>query len=258
MIMNKLAQIIIPATLLVASATTYAETSDGKTLAVSAGWAHIMPQGSKQGVYSTSNNRAVSATGFTSDAGFDLEHTDTAEFKIDYLVNDNVSLGLILGVPPRLDIKGEGSLLGGKLNLDKFSKVGDIKVYSPVITGKYHFGALTNKFRPYVGAGLMYAHFSGLKLDSGIQNDALLKATQGSITNVKVRDAIAPVAFLGADYSINKDWFVTASVSYVKLDTHASLDVSGKHPLAGAYTVKGDTKIEINPIVTYLGVGFRF
>ncbi|MCF9034921.1 OmpW/AlkL family protein [Acinetobacter nectaris] len=256
--MNKLTYMIAPVALALVSAAAHAETTDGKTIAVSAGWAHIMPQGSKQGVYSTSNNKLVSSTGFTSNAGFDLEKTNTAEFKIDYLVNDNVSLGLILGVPPRLDIKGEGSLLSGKLNLDKFSKVGDIKVYSPVITGKYHFGAVTNKFRPYIGAGLMYAHFSDLRLDSGIQNDPLLKATNGSITNVKVRDAIAPVAFLGADYNVNKDWFITASVSYVQLDTHASLNVSGKHPLAGSYNVQGDTKIEINPIVTYLGFGFRF
>ncbi|MCF8998887.1 OmpW/AlkL family protein [Acinetobacter nectaris] len=253
--MNKLTYMIAPVALALVSAAAHAETTDGKTIAVSAGWAHIMPQGSKQGVYSTSNVSFLAKP--EPNSGFDLEKTDTAEFKIDYLVNDNVSLGMILGVPPRLDIKGEGSLLGGGLNLDKFSKVGDIKVYSPVITGKYHFGAVTNKFRPYIGAGLMYAHFSDLKLDSGIQNDPLLKVTHGSITNVKVKDAIAPVAFLGADYNVNKDWFITASVSYVQLDTHASLNVSGVTN-TGAYKVQGDTKIEINPIVTYLGFGFRF
>lgn len=256
--MKKFTQALIPAALLAVSFAAHAETSDGKVLAVSAGWAHIMPQGTKKGVQSTSNNPLVSPSGFTSNAGFELENSDTAEFKFDYLVNDNVSVGLIVGVPPTFDIKGKGSLLNNNLHLDNFSKVGEVKVYSPVITGKYTFGTVESKFRPYVGAGFMYAHFSNFKLDSSVANSPLLQATNGSIGNVKIDDAVAPVAFIGADYNITKNWFATASVSYVHLSTHASLDIQGTHPLAGAFNVRGESKIEINPIVTYLGVGYRF
>lgn len=256
--MKKLTKALIPAALFAVSFATHAETSDGKVLAVSAGWAHIMPQGTKKGVQSTSNNPLVSPSGFTSNAGFELENSDTAEFKFDYLVNDNVSVGLIVGVPPTFDIKGKGSLLNNNLHLDNFSKVGEVKVYSPVITGKYTFGTVESKFRPYVGAGFMYAHFSNFKLDSSVANSPLLQATNGSIGNVKIDDAVAPVAFIGADYNITKNWFATASVSYVHLSTHASLDIQGTHPRAGAFNVRGESKIEINPIVTYLGVGYRF
>lgn len=257
-LMNKLAQIMIPVVFATASFATHAATSDGKQFAVSLGWAHIMPQGEQQGVYTDSNNRAVSSTGFTSNSGFEFENSNTAEIKFDYLVNDNVSLGLVLGMPPKVDIKGKGSLLNNQLNLDKFNKVGDIKIYSPVITGKYHFGTVENKLRPYVGVGLMYARFSDFNLDSELVNDPLLKATKGSITNVKVDNTIAPVVLAGFDYSITKEWFVTASVSYVHLNTHASLDVNGTHPLAGSYKVQGSAKVEINPVVTYLGFGYRF
>lgn len=256
--MKQLVKVIVPATLLSLSFASHAQTSDGKTFAVSAGWAHIMPQGSKQGVMSESSNQNVSKTGFTSDAGFELEHSDTVEFKIDYLINDNVSLGLVLGVPPKLDIKGKGKLLNEKLNLDKFDKVGEVKVYSPVLTAKYHFGTADSKFRPYIGAGIMYAHFDNIKLDSALTNDPLLVATQGTIGNVKVDDAIAPVAFIGADYNMSSQWFATASVSYTHLNTNASLEVNGTHPQAGAFMVEGKTKIEVNPIVTYVGFGYRF
>ncbi|MHA3097147.1 OmpW/AlkL family protein [Acinetobacter brisouii] len=251
--MKKLTKALIPAALFAVSFATHAETSEGKVLAVSAGWAHIMPQGTKQGVTSTG-----AVNGFDSTAGFELENSDTAEFKFDYLVNDNVSLGLIVGVPPTFDIKGKGVLLkdfGGGLNLNR--KVGEVKVYSPVITGKYTFGTVESKFRPYVGAGFMYAHFSNFKLDSAIANDAILQGIHGTIHNVKIDDAVAPVAFIGADYNINKNWFATASVSYVHLSTHANLQVSGKYgPVP--IEVHGSSKIEINPIVTYLGVGYRF
>lgn len=246
--MKKFTQALIPAALLAVSFAAHAETSDGKVLAVSAGWAHIMPQGTKQGVYNTPNVFPAP------EAGFELENSDTAEFKFDYLVNDNVSLGLILGVPPTFDIKGKGQLLGGALNLDEFSKVGDVKVYSPVVTGKYTFGAVNNKLRPYVGAGFMYAHFSNFKLDSAVVSDTASKGI--SIRNVKIDDAVAPVAFIGADYNITKNWFATASVSYVHLSTNAKLDVASN--TTGATLVTGRSKIEINPIVTYLGVGYRF
>ena len=258
--MKKFTQALIPAALLAVSFAAHAETSDGKVLAVSAGWAHIMPQGTKQGVYNTPNVFPAP------EAGFELENSDTAEFKFDYLVNDNVSLGLILGVPPTFDIKGKGSLLGRALPLDKFSKVGDVKVYSPVVTGKYHFGTVDSKFRPYIGAGFMYAHFSNFKLDSSVSSyltsPTFITVTGNqlpagaSIRNVKIDDAVAPVAFIGADYNINKNWFATASVSYVHLSTHANLNVVEN--TTGTTLATGSSKIEINPIVTYLGIGYRF
>lgn len=252
--MKQLMKAILPMAILATMTVAHAETSDGKNFAIAAGWAHIMPQGEKQGVQSTSTVLPA-LTGFNSSAGFELEDTDTAEIKADYLVNDNVSLGLIVGVPPKLDIKGKGSLLGGALNLDQFSKVGDVKVYSPVIVGKYHFGTVNSKFRPYAGAGMMYAHFSNFKLDPSVSS-YLATYAGASIRNVKIDDAVAPVAFVGADYNINSNWFATASVSYVHLNTNASLDVMNN--ASNVTLVNGKTKIEINPIVTYLGVGYRF
>ncbi|MFT4022119.1 MAG: OmpW family outer membrane protein [Acinetobacter sp.] len=253
--MKQLTQVILPLAAMLIGFNAHAETSDGKTFAVSAGWAHIMPEGKKQGVQSSSTvSTAAAYNNFNSNAGFELEDTDTAEFKFDYFVNDNVSLGLVLGVPPQLDIKGKGSLLGGALNLDQFSKVGDVKVYSPVFTGKYTFGTVNSKFRPYVGAGFMYAHFADFSLDSAVTSNVASKGM--SIKNVKIDDAVAPVAFIGADYNINSNWFATASVSYVHLSTHAKLDVYSNS--LQSTVVTGETKIEINPIVTYVGLGYRF
>lgn len=250
-LMKKLTTALLPLALLVTSFGAQAATSDGNNFAVSAGWAHIMPQGTKQGVNSTSSIPYFNT--FNSAAGFELDNADTAEFKLDYLVNDNVTVGLILGVPPKVDIQGKGQLLAGNLNLDGFSKVGDVKVYSPVLTGKYTFGAVNNKFRPYVGAGFMYASFRDFKLNPEV--NAKIAPLGGTISNVDIDDAVAPVAFIGADYNITPNWFATASVSYVHLSTHANLNVVNP---ANVTFVQGSSKIEINPIVTYLGVGYRF
>ncbi|SDB89633.1 outer membrane protein [Acinetobacter boissieri] len=251
--MKKFVQNLVPVVVLTTVCVmAHAETTNGKTFAVSAGWAHIMPQGEKQGVQSDSKIAAFN--NFNASSGFDLEKTDTAEFKIDYLVNDNVSLGFVFGVPPKFDIKGEGKLLAGNLNLDNFSKVGTIKAYNPVMVGKYHFGSVSNALRPYIGAGIMYAHFSDFQLDGAVSSDVSKKGM--AITNVKVKDAVAPVAFIGADYSLTKDFFLTASVSYVYLNTRASLDINSLS--TQSTVVHGSTRIEVDPIVTYLGFGYRF
>ncbi|WP_336935597.1 OmpW/AlkL family protein [Acinetobacter soli] len=251
--MKKLTTALLPLALIVTSFGAHAATSDGKSYAVSAGWAHIMPQGTKQGVQSNSNLILI-PSGFTSGAGFELDNADTAEFKLDYLVNDNVTVGLILGVPPKVDIQGKGKLLGDRLDLESFSKVGDVKVYSPVLTGKYTFGDINNKFRPYVGAGFMYASFRDFKLNPEV--NAKIALLGGSIRSVDIDDTVAPVAFVGADYNITPNWFATASVSYVHLSTHANLDIVSN--ASNATLVQGSSKIEINPIVTYLGLGYRF
>ena len=253
--MKKLTTALLPLALIVTSFGAHAATSDGKSYAVSAGWAHIMPQGTKQGVNSSSQVTNSSVyNNFNSAAGFELDNADTAEFKLDYLVNDNVTVGLILGVPPKVDIQGKGKLLGDRLDLESFSKVGDVKVYSPVLTGKYTFGDINNKFRPYVGAGFMYASFRDFKLNPEV--NAKIAPLGGSIRSVNIDDTVAPVAFVGADYNITPNWFATASVSYVHLSTHANLDIVSN--ASNATLVQGSSKIEINPIVTYLGLGYRF
>ena len=58
-------------------------------------------------------------------------------------------------------------------------------------------------------------------------------------------------------------WFATASVSYAHLSTKAELNVIGNTQLLSPNSprdsiLKGESKIEINPIVTYLGIGYRF
>ena len=278
--MKKLTIALLPLAVIATSFSAHAETSDGKTFGVSAGWLHIMPQGSKQGIDGTVP-RLLNPTGVISspNAGFEIANADTGAILLDYFVNDNVSLELVAGVPPKMEIDGKGAILqelGGKgVSLDALGKVGKVDAYTPVILGKYQFGTINSKFRPFVGAGLMYAHFSNFKLEGGV-NQKLTAGVQGtpvgslvgavagnlSITDVKIDDAIAPVATIGADYNITKDWFATASVTYAHLQTDASLNVQGDGAgvalLGGNPIITGKTKIEINPIVTYVGVGYRF
>ena len=257
--MKKLTKALIPAALFAVSFATHAETSDGKDFSVSAGWLHIMPQGSKQGVSGTAIGSPISSP----NAGFEIKDSDTASLLFDYYVNDNVSLELVAGIPPKMKIEGKGTILDslGGVGLEKLGEVGEVDAYTPVLLGKYQFGTVNSKFRPFVGAGIMYAHFSNFKLGSSVNselNSQLYGGALGlSVNKVKIEDSIAPVAVIGMDYNINSNWFATASVTYSHLKTRAKLDIASS-TYGGTDIVHGESDIEINPIVTYLGIGYRF
>lgn len=278
--MNKIFKTILPFTALICAVpAAQAATSDGKTWAVSAGWLHVMPQGKKQGVYGTITDKSPvlkNTPAESPNAGFEVQDADTAGLMLDYFVNDHVSLELVLGAPPEMELSGKGQITIPPIfgstpitaaNLEKFDTVATTDAYTPTLLAKYHFGAINNRLRPYVGGGVMYAHFSDVTADPNINaelnSDSTLKLLKPELGKIEVDDAFAPVVIAGLDFNINKDWFATASVSYAHLSTTAKLNVIGNTQIIGANIprdtiLEGRSKIEINPVVTYLGIGYRF
>lgn len=270
--MNHIKKALIMTALCGAMPWAQAATSDGKTWAVSAGWLHIMPQSSAQDISGSTTDKTpilgeqpVSSPG----AGFEVQNADTAGLMLDYFVNDNVSLELVLGAPPKMELAGKGDirlpLVGTVANLDKFNKIATTDAYTPTFTARYHFGSINNRIRPYIGAGVMYAHFSNVKVDPDINtelqtnNQIVGNVLKPELGKVKVDDAFAPVATIGVDVNLTKNWFGTTSVSYSHLSTNAKLNVIGNSTTGDRDTVLlGSSKIEINPVVTYLGLGYRF
>lgn len=267
--MNKLTLAILPFALIGLNTTTQAATTDGKTFGVSTGWLHVMPQSNPQGVNGKTGSSPflgglANLQSANPEAGFEVQNADTVGLMLDYYVNDNVSLELTLGTPPEMKLAGQGSITvhGVKIiDLNNFDEAATTDAYTPTISGRYHFGSINKKIRPYVGAGLMYAHFSNVETDPAI-NTALKNSKLGpfnpSLGKVNVDDAFAPVAMIGVDYNITKDWYATASVSYAHLTTSAELKVSGMTQAGKTTLISGKSDIEIKPIVTYIGIGYRF
>ena len=85
-----------------------------------------------------------------------------------------------------------------------------------------------------------------------------LKHHQSS-ANPKVKleatDAFAPIATVGFTYDFNDKWFAVGSVSYAHLKNETTITV--KDATHGEL-IKSTADIEINPILAYAGVGYRF
>jgi outer membrane protein len=236
---------------------------------------------------------------WTSNAGLEVEDVDTLGLMFTYNVTDNVAVQLIGGVPPKVDLKGKGAVyapftatsqplqgLVGDLylknnllitDLDRYNTAASARAWTPAIQAQYYFGKSgVNKFRPFVGAGVMYAYFNDIKINSGIKNDlvnaghmiqnihdgqagASLEGKPSS-GNMKVKvdatDALAPIVTAGFTYDFKPNWFATASISYAKLDNTATISVVNTNN--NAKLIQAKTKIEIDPLISYVGVGYRF
>lgn len=230
-------------------------------------------------------------------SGLEVQDADTLGLMMNYYVNDNVSLQLIGGIPPKVDIKGKGEILAPMsgightgigldlplaqdipiTNLGSKSKVATVRAWTPAFEAQYQFGQSgINKFRPYVGLGIMYAHFGSIKVNGETKADlvaaghmiqnildgkagAALDRGQSSASpyvKVKSEDAFAPIVSLGATYDITSNWYGVASVSYSKLNNKTTIDVIDRN--TGNRLIHSSTKIDIDPLITYLGVGYRF
>src|SRR4051812_38708738 len=72
-----------------------------------------------------------------------------------YMFSDNVSAELGFGLPPKLDIKGRGTI-------EQAGKIADAKVLSPILIFQYRFGRRDLGLRPYVGLGAAYTKFTNV------------------------------------------------------------------------------------------------
>lgn len=142
--------------------------------------------------------------------GLEAEDVDTLGLTFNYHINDNVSLQVIGGIPPKVDIKGKGmitaplsgfaepgGIVGGLFpdglpldydvpitDLSSYGKAASARAWTPAFQAQYQFGKSgVNKFRPYVGAGIMYAYFNDIKLNGGIESDLI--AAGHMIQNIK-------------------------------------------------------------------------
>lgn len=132
--------------------------------------------------------------------GLEAQNADTLGILTNYYFTDNWSLEIKAGIPPKVDIKGkgtiyaplsgsatplkDGSLLGNAIgniisqaggdiplkqdikitDLEQGKRAASVRAWLPAAELHYQFGRSgVNKFRPYVGVGVMYAYFNEVK-----------------------------------------------------------------------------------------------
>ncbi|WP_168379182.1 OmpW/AlkL family protein [Acinetobacter cumulans] len=232
--------------------------------------------------------------------GLEADDVTTLGIMTNYFFTDNISLEMKAGIPPEVDLNGKGKIYApfaaiatpelGIIDLPEIAMknsllITDLEAYGPAASARawtpaaeiqYHFGKTgVNKFRPYVGLGVMYAYFNELEMNPQIEKDLI--AAGHMIANIKegnagaslegkpskanpkvdleATDVFAPVATVGFTYDFNDKWFAVGSVSYAHLQNETTITVTDA---THGELIKSKADIEVNPILAYAGIGMRF
>jgi outer membrane protein len=230
----------IAAALLVSTA---AQAQGAGDFVATAGWFHFAPQVSSQPLTVSAGGLSATVPG----SGATVDDSDTLGVTATYFFTDHIATTAVFGVPPKFHLTGTGSLAG-------LGQIGSAYEWSPTLLLKYFFNDAQSPFRPYVGAGGSYVWYSGVKLSSEVSSGAFLgSAALAGPTTAKLSNSFAPVINAGFGYNIDKHWLVDVSLSYMWLTTRATLTTQSSYG-----TVTSSTKLKLNPIVSYVSVGYRF
>ncbi|KAF1039787.1 MAG: Outer membrane protein W [Herbaspirillum frisingense] len=210
---------------------------------VNLGWFHLAPQ--------DSSDTLKTPAGPLPGSGASVGNADTVGLAFTHFFTDNFALTADLGIPPTFHLNGSGSL-------SSVGEIGKAKQWSPAIVAKWYFGDGNSKFRPFVGAGVSYVWYDNIELTNNFQQALSLRYTGGlsgaSKSSADLSSSWAPVFNLGAAYNFDKNWSLNFSVSYLPLKTDADITTT----LPTGAKVHSTTSLTLNPIVTFLSVGYKF
>ncbi len=156
--------------------------------------------------------------------GLSVNNKTIPEVDISYFFTPNLAAELILTYPQKHTLRSNGAAIGS------------LKHLPPTLSLQYHFNP-TGTFRPYVGAGLNYTHFSSVSFAPAVQA-ALSPSIKSDSYGVSLQ--------LGADYEISKGLYLNVDIKKVKIGT----DVYSAGVKAGEF--------KVDPLLVGVGLGWRF
>lgn len=234
------------AVLLLAGSSVGAHAQSAGSFVLSTGWMHIAPQVSTEPMQTQVNTARGSMSLSDSSISSSIRATNTIGLTGTYFITDHIAAEIAAGLPPRFSIYGAGSA-------EQYGKLGSARMWSPAILLKYYFGQANAAFRPYVGIGASYIWFSG----ANISNSAFETNKLGGDTTISVDKGLAPVLNAGLSYSFAKKWSAGFSISYIPVSRTITLDTP-KSSFPGVNSSRSTVKTQLNPIVTYVNIGYRF
>jgi outer membrane protein len=174
----------------------------------------------------------ASATITTIGGSADISKTVVPELDFTYFIANRFSANLILATTKH-KVTATNTALG---NVD----LGKVWLLPPTLTFLYHL-PVAKGVLPYAGAGVNYTIFYGEK-----KGPAIAKITY--------KDRFSFAAQAGADFDINKKWFLNVDAKRLWLKTSNS--VTTIPSVAEGATVKAETKID--PWLVSVGFGLKF
>lgn len=120
---------------------------------------------------------------------------------------------LVLGIPPKHDIIGAGTLHPGE-------KIGSLRQLTPALLLNYHFADAKATWRPTLGLGPLYSTISNVKIDPTVQPNTTAKADK----------AWGVAAHAGLGYAIDAHWHLVGALGYTYVKNSITLNTDTSKP----------------------------
>lgn len=194
--------------------------------------------------------------------------------RMAYFLTDNWAVAVNIGIPPKIDVMGKGTVTTPGL-LNKIVppvRMGDPN-NNPLATAthwypsamvQYYFGSSNDTIRPFVSAGLGYSFFRDVKLSSSFEANLkqvgsfMALASSLSTQNTVEADASsawAPLVNVGLAYYPDPKWVAGLAVSYVPTKTVSTIRIKDK---TGNVILNSSADMDIPTVATSLTLGYRF
>jgi outer membrane protein len=154
------------------------------------------------------------------------------------MFDDHWAVEVPIGFGFKHNVTGAGAIAGT-------GKIGTLKALPVTVFGEYHFGDRNARLRPYLLAGVTYAHLYNGRGSAALS--ALNPANPpGGSTGLSADSKWGFGAGAGVTFAITDKWYADAQYAHVFLKTTAHLSTGQS------------ISLKLNPDVIRLGVGYRF
>jgi outer membrane protein len=161
-------------------------------------------------------------------------------------IGERLGIELVLGLPPRHDIIGAGTLHPG-------AKIGSLRQLTPALMLNYHVADAGSTWQPVVGIGPLYSTLSDVKIDPAVQPHTSAKADR--------KWGVAAHAALG--YAIDARWHLVGALGYTRVKNSLTLSTDtslAPYPQLGLPPGIAQTVLDVKARNTTLSLtlGYRF
>ncbi|GGC95942.1 OmpW/AlkL family protein [Aquisalinus flavus] len=179
----------------------------------------------------------------------DVQSPTAATFTYTRHIGEHFGVELLAGIPFGVELNGSGSIEG-------VGQVAEATIATATLSGVYFFTPRSAQWRPYVSVGYNYTTF----YDG--EASAVLEGALSGQTDVSLTDSTGPGVYAGVNYAAGENWVLSAIIGYNEAQTDATLRTDtvvdlGAGPM-NVGIIEREMEIDLNPVIAFLTVGYRF
>ena len=241
-----------------------ASSSFAQTYTVKFGGGYVDPHATSSDLQGTAPGLPAPYNTVPAGARLEVQPKSTVLFSVARSFGDHWEAEMLLGVPPKHDVKllvsdsikalrsSANPYVAGlatKLTAYDGNVMSTVETIAPTFFLNYKFLEATSNWRPYIGAGLNYTHFKAKATARGVE------FYNGNSVDIELSDSYGLALQAGVSYKFDQNWSLNAGLSSTMIKN--DLTITSRNA-SGTTTSRQTAKYDFQPTVLSLMVGYSF